>query len=165
MTTKTGYKLFRQDKDGNLHPLYVLSKDIILVGEWVLAKDNPPMTDKGKVKGKMELHFRPGFHIAGLRPYAPQITKVDGCVWCKVEYCADIDYNEEAQKNGTNKEGKIIPIKSELDRLPYMGYYYFKTSWKQEEPWIICDRIKVTEILSWEEVDRLNKEFLERKVS
>lgn len=152
-----GYKLFRQDKNGDLHPLYVHSKDTIPVGKWILAKDNAPRTETGKVKGKMILKYRPGFHVAGSRPEAPQITNQSGCVWCRVEFLANIDYNPEAQENGRNKNGKIIPVKSDIDHLPYNGWYYYKTSHKQDEPWIICDRIKVVEILTAQQVEELNK--------
>lgn len=154
MKIKTGYKLFRQDKNGNLHPLYVLSKEIIPMDEWVKAHDDAPRDEKGKVKGKMRLHYRPGFHVAGVRPEAPQITNQDGCVWCEVEYDATNCYDEEAKANGT-VNGKCNAMKSELDHLPVDGYYHFRTSWKQNDPWIICDKMKVIKILTDEEVKKL----------
>ena len=115
---RQGFKLFRQDKDGNLRPLYVRAKDIIPVNEWVFASDAVTLDENGKVKAKMRLKFRPGFHIAGSKPEAPQITNQAGCVWCKVEYIANIDYNPEAQENGRNKNGKVIPVKADLNHLP-----------------------------------------------
>ena len=154
---RQGFKLFRQDKDGNLRPLYVRAKDIIPVNEWVFASDAVTLDENGKVKAKMRLKFRPGFHIAGSKPEAPQITNQAGCVWCKVEYIANIDYNPEAQENGRNKNGKVIPVKADLNHLPTNGWYYYKTSYKQNEPWIICDRIKVIEILTPEQVKELTK--------
>lgn len=157
MKTGTGYKLFRQDKNGFLHPLYVGYKETIPFGEWVMARDDAPRNEKGKVKGKMELHYRPGFHIAGSKPEAPQITNQKGCVWCIVEYCADVDWNPVAQENGRNTKGVVVPIKAELQHLPTNGWYYYKTSHKQREPWIICDRIKVIKILTAEEVETLCK--------
>lgn len=150
-----GYKLFRMDKNGNLHPLYVLSKETVPMNEWVKAHDDAPRDENGKVKGKMRLHYRPGFHIAGSKPEAPQITNQTDCIWCLVEYDATICYDEEAKRNGTNKEGKVIELKAELDRLPENGYYHFRTSWKQNEPWIICDKIKVVKILTADEVKQL----------
>lgn len=157
MVIGSGYKLFRQDREGNLHPLYVLSKETIPVNEWVLAKDNAPQTKEGKVKGKMVLKYRPGFHVAGSKPEAPQITNQTGCVWCRVEFLANVDYNRDAQERGRNKHGKVIPVKADLNMLPHMGWYFYKTSHKQTEPWIICDRIRITEILTAAQVAELTK--------
>lgn len=148
MKTEYGYKLFRIDKNGDLHPMYVLAKETIPMNEWVYAQDDAPRDENGKVKGKMRLHYRPGFHIAGSKPEAPQITNQNGCVWCLVEYDATNCYDDEARKNGMNAKGKCIAIKAELNHLPKDGYYHFRTSHKQNEPWIICDKIRVIKILS-----------------
>jgi hypothetical protein len=61
-------------------------------------------------------------------------------VWAEVQYCADIDYTEEALK--TKK-------KCFDNRLPDNGFYLFKEN--NNAVWIIADRIKVTRVLSEED--------------
>ena len=152
----TGFKLMRI-KNGKLYPLYVLYNKEIPIGKWLQAEAGP-VNERGKVKGKMELAYRPGWHIAGSKPEAPQITeKRDEMVWVECEYANKIDYNPIARQNGTNKKGKIVSIKACLREIPYDGFYYFKTSFKQKEPWIITGAIKITRIMTWEEVDELRK--------
>lgn len=151
-----GFKLMRI-KNGKLYPLYVLHTKEVPMNVWLPAESGP-LNDRGKVKGKMELAYRPGWHIAGTCPEAPQITeKRNEMVWVECEYPTEIDYNEVARRNGTNKDGKVIAVKACLKDIPYNGFYYFKTSYKQTEPWIIAGAIKITRIMSWDEVDTLRK--------
>lgn len=147
-----GYKLFRE-KNNKLYPLYILYKEEIPLNVWVSAKDGPRTSD-GKVKGKMVLAYRPGWHIAGSKPEAPQITNQDGCVWCEVEYKTTIDYRMEARENGW-KAGRWAAVRACLDHIPTNGYYTYKTNPKQTEPWIIAGEMKVLRKLSGAEVERL----------
>ena len=154
MKTRRGYKLFRKDRNGNLHPLYILSKEIIPMGVWLKARDDAPRTENGKVKGKMILAHRPGWHIAGTRPEAPQITNQKGCVWCEVEFITEHNYNLEARENGW-RVGKWAAVRACLDYIPVNGFYTYKTSNKQTEPWFITGEMKVLRELTQEEVKRL----------
>ena len=147
-----GYKLFR-DKNGKLYPLYVLSNEEVKTGVWLKAKEGP-LTPEGKVKGKMILAYRPGWHIAGSKPEAPQITNQKGCVWCEVQYKTAVNYTPEARENGW-KAGKWAAVRADLKKIPRNGYYTYKTSHKQREPWIISGEMKVIRRLSESEVEEL----------
>lgn len=147
-----GYKLFRM-KGGKLYPLYVLANEEIPVGVWLNAKEGP-LTPEGKVKGKMILAYRPGWHIAGSKPEAPQITNQAGCVWCEVEYKTDVNYTPEARENGW-RNGKWAAVRADLKKIPVGGYYTYKTNAKQKEPWVIAGEMKVIRILSESEVEEL----------
>lgn len=152
-----GYKLFKEDRDGNLHPLYILSKETIPVGKWLDSEVGPQNgKDENHVKGKMILSMRSGWHIAGSKPEAPQITeKKDQMVWCEVEVDDTYDVNDKAKRNGLNAHGKVNPIKACFRVVPKKSWYYYRTSAKQTEPWIICDRMRVLRKMSWTEVDNL----------
>ena len=147
-----GYKLFRE-KNGKLHPLYILSQEEIPIGEWIEAKEGP-RNEKGKVVGKMTLAYRPGWHIAGTKPEAPQITNQKGCVWCEVEFRADVDYQAEADERGW-KNGRWAAVRACLDRIPVNGYYHYKTNAKQVEPWLITGEMRVIRRLTEDEVREL----------
>jgi len=159
---KTAYKLFKI-KSGKLYPLYILADKEIPMGEWIEAETGE-LLDNGKVKSKLgQLCFRPGFHLADI-PYAAHIGQKDGegnllmkpdTVWCEVEYSDEVDYQPVANKNGTNKDGKVIPVKSYLKEIPVNGYYRYKTSPLMYEDWIIAGAIKVLKILTNEEIDRI----------
>ncbi len=158
-----GYKLFKI-KRNKLYPLYVLTNKEIPMGEWIEAECGE-LQENGKVKAKLGngLCFRPGFHLADI-PYAAHIGMRDengnllmkpNTVWCEVEYSDSIDYQPIANKNGTNKQGKVVPVKSYLKEIPKNGYYRYKTNPNMYEDWIICGAIKVLRILSSEEVDEI----------
>ena len=159
---KTAYKLFKI-KQGKLYPLYILTDKEIPMNVWIEA-ENGEMLENGKVKSKLgQFCYRPGFHLADI-PYAAHIGKKDeegnllmkpDTVWCEVEYSDETDYQPIADKNGTNKQGKIIPVKSYLKEIPVNGYYRYKTSPMMFEDWIIAGAIKVLRILTNEEIDRI----------
>ena len=72
--------------------------------------------------------------------------------WFKVEYAADVDYNEEAASN---------PTKDIQTHIPEDGYYAFKTNTNANDVnqnWIISGSIRILDPLSREEVTRLNLE-------
>ena len=51
------------------------------------------------------------------------------------------------------KENKVTD-RHGLKELPN-GWYFFKTNSKQEDPWIISDKIKINRILTHEEVEEI----------
>lgn len=162
MKTKRAFKLFRIDKNGNLHPLYVLSKQVIPVGTWLPAKSGE-LLPNGKVKAKLGngLAYRPGWHMCDI-PNSPWIgaRQPDGtlarrtdCVWAEVEYSADVNYQEEARENGW-KAGKWAAVRACLKHIPENGYYRYRTNSKGEVM-IIAGAIKVLRILSDAEVEEI----------
>ena len=159
---KTAYKLFKI-KNEKLYPLYILTEKEIPMNVWIEAETGE-LLENGKVKSKLgQLCYRPGWHLADI-PYAAHIGTRDSegnllmkpdTVWCEVEYSDSIDYQPLANFNGTNKQGKIIPVKSYLKEIPKDGYYRYKTSPMMFEDWIIAGAIKVLRILTNEEIDRI----------
>lgn len=144
MKTKIGYKLFEQDKNGNLYPLFIGKNNIVELGKWLKAEYIPT---KGFAK-------RGGWHI-GEMPDAPWLKGYDGSdigiyksqrgksfkrVWCVVEYNATNDYNDEVNK---------LPKKCFDNKCPDNGFYYFAECGKGV--WSITSDIKVVRILSNEE--------------
>ena len=140
------YKLFRV-KGTKLYPLYVNAKEPVVFHKWIKSKPGE-LVDETHVKasgcgGKLAL--RSGFHSTTI-PFTDWIGEKqdDGslaqrkdCVWCECEVKGD------EVESKTRQGYRIVPEDS---------WYYFKTNSKQNEPWIISDWIKVTKILSNEEV-------------
>ena len=148
MIIKTGYKLFEMRDDNKLFPLFIGKTKETPMNEWIMAEGIP-------TKG-----FAPrfGWHIGKDLPSAVHLMSYDGTyksqrgkhfrrVWAEVQYCADVDYTEEALR--TKK-------KCFTDKLPINGYYLFKEN--NNAVWIIADRIKVTHILSEEERQQILKD-------
>lgn len=143
MKTKIGYKLFEQDTNGNLYPLFLDNNTVYPIGEWIEA----------------EIHYsnkfapRPGLHI-GVIPAAPWLMSYgeNGIgyykgrrkgwhrVWAEVEYNCTIDYNKEVAD---------LPKKCFTDRIPDNGWYFFKEFGKAT--WIITDKIKIRKVMTEEE--------------
>lgn len=140
------YKLFRV-KGTKLYPLYVNAKESVPFHKWIKSKPGE-LVDETHVKasgcgGKLAL--RSGYHSTTI-PFTDWIGEKqdDGslaqrkdCVWCECEVKGD------EVESKTRQGYRIVPEDS---------WYYFKTNSKQNEPWIISDWIKVTKILSNEEV-------------
>lgn len=159
-----GYKLFKY-RNGKLYPLYVLTDKEVELNKWLPAEAGE-LQENGKVKAKLGdgLAYRPGWHLNDKAPYVEHIGKKgeDGkliqrkdTVWAEVEYSDVINYQEEADKNGINKEGKLIKVKACLKHIPENGFYRYKTSPKMFGEWIIAGAIKVNRVLSDEEVDAI----------
>ncbi len=160
-----GYKLFRISKKhpGKLYPMYVLSEKETKTGCWLQAECGE-MTADGKVKSRNgTLAYRPGWHLADL-PIATHIgVKENGViryqrpdtVWCECEYSDEIDYQDEADQNGRNAAGILIPKNAYLKHIPENGYYRYKTSPHMLGDWAIAGAIFVKRILTDEEVDRI----------
>ena len=148
MKTNFGYKLFEQDANGNLFPLFIDKNTPQLIGEWIPAEYHP-------TKG---FAARGGWHIGADVPDAPWLKSYDGTetgfyksrwktgkrVWCLVEYNAENDYNEEVE---------ILPKKCFSDRVPEDGFYFFREVGKGT--WIITSDIKIIRILDEEERQKI----------
>lgn len=167
--TVTAYKLFRTDakQPGKLFPLFVNANKEVPVGEWLKAEIGPMTGDK--VKSKLgPLAFRPGWH-AGDVPVATHIGMKDSVtdkapkyrnpehVWAEVEFADDVDWQEEANKRGTNSNGKLVPVKAHItDQIPARGFYRYKTNSNMTGNWLIGGEMRVTRILSDDEVKSIN---------
>jgi hypothetical protein len=160
MEIRKGYKMFRQ-KEEKLYPLYVLSNKETPIGIWIEAEEGPRLLN-GKVKSKLNpLAFRPGWHIAeipnapwiGVKSESGELLRRKDNVWCEVEYLADICYTHEAYCNGYNN-GKWAANRAYLKHIPVGGYYKYKTN-SLGDDWIIAGEIKVTKILTNEEVNQI----------
>lgn len=169
----TGYKLFML-KENKLYPPMVANPDASStpVGVWIDASAAPRAADsktgrprvrgggKGTHSGSVTLAYRPGWHLGEI-PYAPQFHNKQGrlpdCfVWALCEYAADIDYQEEAESYGYNKNGKFIHSYAGLPKIPVDGCYRYRTNPNPNTPeWIISGAIKVLRILKNEEVEML----------
>lgn len=170
--TVKAYKLFRVDprKPGQLFPLFVSANDPVGIGTWLDAGTGKS-TAEGKVKSKLgPLAFRPGWH-AGDLPIATHIggksksdltapdIRPENQVWAEVELAADRDWQSEANKRGTNAQGKLISVRAHItDQLPEDGYYRYKTNPNMTGNWLISGSMKVNRILSDEEVRSINAE-------
>ena len=165
MSTNIGYKLFRVKKScpGKLFPLFVLSNKEMPMNEWLIAEAGE--IKDGKVKSKLGLlKFRPGFHINDKVPYVNHIGQKtngvithmhDDTVWCEVEYCTDVDYNEIARMNGKTPIGNYNMKDACLDYIPKNGFYYYKTNHQMYDQWVISGEMKIRRILHDDEVERL----------
>ena len=161
-----GYKLFKvycsEERKGKLYPLYVNASCPVHINKWTDAVEGE-RTVNGKVKSRLgELAYRPGWHLNDVAPYEIHIGKKnengnicwlpENLVWAEVEYSSDIDYQREANNNGTNKKGILIEKNAQLNHIPTHGCYRYKTSPNMYGSWIIAGSIKVNRILSDEEV-------------
>lgn len=162
-----GYKLFRINKDGKLFPLYVNTDEEIPIGIWIKAKTGTKL-ENGKVKSKLgPLAYRPGWHINDKIPYVSHIYSVhenkkymkDGTVWAKVYYHTNVNYQDKANKAGTNKNGIIIPKNSYLKEIPINGYYKYKTSPSMTGEWVISGEMMIERIMNMEEVRELCNKY------
>lgn len=175
-----GYKVFVL-KDGKLYPPMVANPDgaATPVGVWLDADAAPIAGEsktgrpqvkqggKGTQGGSGKLAYRPGWHL-GVVPYAIQFNRKDAegnktlfpknFVFAEVEYAADVDYQEEARKEGINSSGKYQHSLAGLKHLPTDGYYMYRTNPNPEtDPWVITGAMKVNRILTRAEQAELVK--------
>ena len=160
-----GYKLFRVTRKhpGKLYPMFVLADQETEMGVWLPAKEGVRLPD-GKVKSRLgPLCFRPGWHLSDL-PIATHIGVKEGgkvryqrpdTVWCECEFSDQISYQVEADKNGTNAAGVLIPRNAYLAHVPKDGYYRYKTSPQMYGDWVIAGSIRVLRVLPDTEVDAI----------
>jgi hypothetical protein len=169
-STVKAYKLFRvhPDHPGKLFPLFVDANTPVEMNKWVDAKEGE-MKD-GKVKSKIgALAYRPGWH-AGDLPIAthigeksdPKLTAPDrrpaNHAWAEVEMPNDVDWQAEANRRGTNAQGKLVPVKAHItDQIPKGGHYRYKTNPNMTGNWLIGGSMKVNKVLTDKEVERINR--------
>lgn len=167
--TVKAYKLFRvhPDHPGKLFPLFVDANTPVEMGKWVDATEGA--MSNGKVKSKIgPLAYRPGWH-AGDLPIAthigeksdPSLTAPDrrpaNHAWAEVEMPDDVDWQAEANKRGTNAQGKVVPVKAHItDQIPKGGHYRYKTNPNMTGNWLIGGSMKVNKVLTDAEVARIN---------
>jgi len=168
--TVKAYKLFRvhPKHPGKLFPLFVNANEPVEMGKWQDAQIGE-MTGN-KVKSKIgPLAFRPGWH-AGDVPVAthigeksdPSLTapdvRPDNHVWAEVEMPNDVDWQSEANKRGTNPQGRVVPVKAHItDQIPKGGHYRYKTNSNMTGNWLIGGSMKVNRVLDDKEVRSINK--------
>lgn len=135
------YKLFRtlKTKPG-LYPLFIGKTKPTLQNEWVEAEFLP-------TKGFAQ---RPGWHC-GILPIAPHLRNKQGFkqpdrVWCEVEIKGNNNWQDIAD---------MSPTKDIRDRIPENGYYEFKTNKMQGGAWIIAGCIKITKILTNNDIESI----------
>ena len=130
------YKLFNLRANGTLGPLFINRKQVIPVGEWLAAEDRP-------TKGYAQ---RPGWH-AGMLPDAKHLTE-RGRVWCACEVLG-IEYRQASHPEQFRKQG-------DMPSLPVAGWYRWKRPANQGGEWIIASHLRVLDILTPQQVDRIN---------
>lgn len=158
------YKLFAVNKKnrGKLFPLYINTNTSTPIGEWVDAESGTLIN--GKVKSKLGLLcYRPGWHLSDM-PIATHMGIKDesgkiafmrpDVVWCECEYSDEINYQEEADQNGTINN-KLIPRLAYLKHIPYNGFYKYKTNPNMFGEWILAGAIKVNRVLNDNEVNNI----------
>lgn len=149
------YKLFKVKK-GKLYPLYINIEEVPLNIE--LPASTGTLKSNGKVKSKLgDLAYRPGWHCCefpladhiGTRQPDGTLYQSKDTVWCEVEISDKIDYTEIAKG--------ISNIKREqyLKYIPKDGYYWYQTNPNAKVRWLICGSIKVTKIMTNDEVVRI----------
>lgn len=165
--TGIGYKVFVL-KNGKLYPPMVANQNgaDTPVGVWLdadaapvsgISKTGRPQVKaggKGTQGGSGQLAYRPGWHL-GTIPYALQFNRKNpetgerelfpnNFVWAEVEYANDVDYQEEANKEGVNERGKYQHSLAGLKKLPKNGSYMYRTNPDpRTDPWIITGAMKV----------------------
>ena len=76
-------------------------------------------------------------------------------VWCECEYKGQKSYQEEADLQGTNAAGVLVPRNAYLTHVPTDGFYRYKTSPQMQGDWVIAGSIRVLRVLSDAEVDAM----------
>lgn len=178
--TKTGkgYKVFVL-KDGKLYPPMVANPngEATPVNEWLTANAAPVVSTsktgrpqvkaggKGTQGGSGTLAYRPGWHLGEI-PYAVQFNRKNAngeknlfpknFVWAEVDYANDVDYQDEARKEGINENGKYQHSLAGLKKVPANGSYRYRTNPNPNtDEWIITGAMKVNRILTPSEVDAM----------
>lgn len=171
--TVKSYKLMRIDDEGYLHFPLADTAVRVPLNVWMTAEDKSSINRKGERKtllttrggSKMEAAPRPGFHTGEI-PYANQLgvggNQIQRAytgyndVWVEVEIAADVDWQTEANRRGTNAKGKIVAQKADIrDEIPFGGYYKYKTNPTARYSWLVSGNMKMLRILSDEEVNRI----------
>lgn len=149
------YKLFKVKK-GKLYPLYINIEEVPLNVE--LPASTGTLKSNGKVKSKLgDLAYRPGWHCCefpladhiGTRQPDGTLYQSKDTVWCEVEISDKIDYTEIAKGVSNIKREQYLKY------IPKDGYYWYQTNPNAKVRWLICGSIKVTKIMTNDEVVRI----------
>lgn len=166
--TVQAYKLFRQKGD-DLFPLFVDADVPVPQGEWLDAQSGQ-LNSEGKVRSQIgPLAYRPGWH-AGDLPIATHIGgrypttnktvnyRRDNEVWAEIQMPDDVDWQTEANLRGTNKKGRVVPVRAHItDQVPVGGHYRYKTNPNMTGNWLIGGSMKVNRVLPYDEVKAINE--------
>lgn len=159
MMKMKAYKLFRinRTKKGKLYPLFVDGNTEIPIGEWMEAKCGEMVEGTEKVKSKLgPLAFRPGWHLSdmplavhiGIKGESGKIEMMNqNHIWCECEYEDTVNYQPEANENGM-LNGKFVPKKAYLKKIPVHGSYRYKTSPNMLGEWIIAGNMRIIRVLT-----------------
>jgi hypothetical protein len=111
----TSFKLLRVRKDGSLGPLFINRKQVIPVGEWLMAEEYP-------TKG---FAFRPGWHTTHA-PYAPHLS-MKNRRWFEVEIKGEKIFQRSEKFGGTWLISKWMKVVEPVDRFgTFIGKEYIK---------------------------------------
>ena len=152
-----------------------------IAGESKTGRPQVKQGGKGTQGGSGTLAFRPGWHL-GVIPYALQFNKGEkvpnplgiknkkgevikvgkyfpkNFVFAEVEYADDVNYQDEANKEGYNENGKFVHSLAGLKHLPTDGSYMYRTNANPAtDPWVITGAMKVNRILTRAEQAELVK--------
>ena len=160
--------------NGNATPVGVwLDADAApIAGESKTGRPQVKQGGKGTQGGSGTLAYRPGWHLGEI-PYALQFNKGEkvpnplgiknkkgevikvgkyfpkNFVFAEVEYADDVDYQDEANKEGYNENGKFVHSLAGLKHLPTDGSYKYRTNANPAtDPWVITGAMKVNRILT-----------------
>lgn len=84
------YKLFRRRRDGTLGPLFINTRQVIPLREWLAAEEH-------ETKG---FAFRPGWHCTK-SPVAPHLYPRRDRVWYRVEIEGTTEMKRPESQGGT----------------------------------------------------------------
>ena len=81
----------------------------------------------------------------------------DDFVFAECEYQADTDLSDECYQNGLTKAGKYQHSRAGIPRIPKNAFYRYRTNVDPStEDWIITGAVKITKVLTRDEVDAIN---------
>lgn len=159
----TAYKLFIV-KHHQLYPLYVFANEPIETNVWLDAREGE-MTKNGKVKSKLgELAFRPGWHSSDY-PIALHIGmkksvhdakpsfRPDNQIWARILVNDNVNWQDVANQQGKSLRSKYLKF------IPKNGFYRYKTNPNMFGDWIISGEMKIIDILSDDEVEKINSKI------
>ncbi len=142
--TKIGYKLFEEDENGILYPLFIGKNKPTPIGVWIESEYIPTKgfaNRGGWHVGEMpDAPWLKGYNGSDIGVYKSQRGKNFKRVWCLVEYNATHDYNEEV----SNLKKKCFE-----DKCPENGFYFFAECGKGV--WSISSDIRVLRKLNDDE--------------
>lgn len=98
-----GFKLMRKRKNGTIGPLFINTKKVVPIDEWIAAEDVPTKGYK----------HRPGWHIL-LEPNAPHLS-MKGRVWVLVEFKEFVEEFRPKSQGGSWFVAQQMRVIKELD--------------------------------------------------